>query len=266
MARKGKVTMVNPSPRKKRKKPMAKRKKRAAPKRARRRRRKSNPTRRTSSRRRSSTRRSSSRRRNPVSRYTKLNVREGFDGVLWRAVGMMIATFVVQRWGVPATQPMGQTPQSGQVWSARNYFIALLGGYISAEMIAKFHNVNDAKQVWRGVCDLVVFKLIWGQLFARNAYTQWAFGGMANNIQTDASGTVWLMQPDGSAVSMQGYMGAPQEATSLGAVVEESSLGAVVEESSLGFYDPDVPEDVAVWNAYNDSGGDDRYSAAYASV
>lgn len=278
MARKAEVTMVNPSPRrKKRGKSMAKKRKKRSHKRRStsggRRRRRSNPSPRR--RRASSSPARRRRRRNPIGgSYRKLDFMEPLNDIVWRMFGMVIASFTIQRF---APQQGAQSITAGSQMSFRAYLVGMLGGYIGSELVARWQGHEAGRECWRGAVDFLVFKLVWTEGFARSQWLTWAFGNTGNGaglysapIQTDQYGNVWLTQPDGTAVSMQGFphdpMGAVVPEDRLGAVVPMNRLGAVVPEDRLGFYDPDVSDATDEWNMYQDSGGRDPYVAAYATV
>ena len=257
MARKAKVTMVNPSPRgKKRGKNMAKKRKKKSSKRRssspRRRRRNPAPRRR---RRASASPARRRRRRNPAGGYRKLDFMEPLNDIVWRMAGMMMASFAIQRF---APQQGAQSVTAGSQMSFRGYLVGMLGGYLGSELIARWQGHEAGREAWRGAVDFLLFKAVWTEGFARSQWLNWAFGNAGNaglynaTIQTSPDGTVWLMQPDGTAVSMQGYPHDP--------------MGAVVPEDRLGFYDPDISDATDEWNMYQDSGSKDPYVAAYSTV
>lgn len=277
MARKAEVTMVNPSPRGKKgkKKSMAKKRKKTGSRKrkgggSRSRRRNPSPRRR----RRASSPKRRRRRSNPSSRYRRLDFMEPMNDIIWRMAGMAAVAFGIQRF---APQQGAQSLTAGSQITFRGYMVGLLSGYIGAEMVARWQGNEAGREMWRGAVDFLAFKFLWTEGISRSQWLTWAFGNTGNGaglysaaIQTGPDGTVWMQQPDGSYISMQGYqtsaMGTVVPEDRLGTVVPEDRLGAVVPADRLGLMDPDLSDAANTWNIYQDAGGRDPYVAAYATV
>lgn len=296
MAKKARVTVVNPSKKKRRKtakkgrKTMAKKRKKPT----RRRRstaRRSNPApkRRRRTRRRNPAPARRARRKNPtVTKFGKIDLTHGIKDDLARVGGMAAAAFAVTKWGdapqAPATWPNGPegyeaSPTAGAGWSFKNYLFALLGGWVGGEIVARVWGQSMGQRVYEGARLLAMEKLLWTQLLSRTTYgPQWfgavhgmgpagyptmpaqsaypQMGAAEGDIYTDDDGNVWLNQ-GGRWVSMQGLV----ESGPLGALVETGPLG----DTGSGYLPSSTPTGEADWAMYSQAGATDPYHASFAS-
>jgi hypothetical protein len=167
-----------------------------------------------------------------------------WPGMLARLAGKLTVAWCVRRWGDPETEPTSAT--TGQAWTFKNYFIALLSSYLGGELVARMVGANTGQHFYVGGIDMTATKLMWSELIHRWPAAAAALGSGAmgqaddfavlasqaseGDILDDGAGNRWLLQ-GGKWVAMMGDDG-------LGQVTEADYLGQVTEADYLGHVMP----------------------------
>lgn len=221
----------------------------------------------------------------------RVNIRDDIAYGFQRLLGKAIAAYAVGQWGdKPTANPSGgNSPTTGMKWSWKNYFIAVLAGYVGGELVGRTFRAVDGQKVYDGAVDLAMTKAFWSEIVHRIPGGAKYLGhrpmgqmpaAAPGKIYTDNDGNRWISQ-NGQWVAMMGHergggpMGQLEAATALDgddygdletATALDGMDGLETQRALDGYghlMDPDSPKSAAAQGAYMRRGSPDPFQAAY---